>query len=249
MPMAALRVWSVAIDRFDVAMASHTLSPEERERADRFRHDGAQRDFIVMRHVLRRFLADLSGKALGDIEILLSGYGKPWVENGPYFSLSHSGDRGLVALSWDGPIGVDIEIPDRLTWADDPIALARTAFHPAEVNWLASVPAPSRRAAFFAIWCRREALLKAAGVGIAVDPGCLQTDLNQSAGRPVSFSPPIVRSDGEWRRYAAAGAQVPPGKPGWWVRNLDIDGTPAALAGAGDLGADIEISVKHVGLH
>lgn len=43
-------------------------------------------------------------------EILRSPNGKPYVKGNPvHFSLSHSGDRGIIALS-SSPVGIDLEI-------------------------------------------------------------------------------------------------------------------------------------------
>jgi phosphopantetheinyl transferase len=245
--LTMLSVFSVAIDRFDVPAALEDLTAPERARAGRFRHQGARRAFIVMRHALRRVLADRLGVAAGEVAVLLSGYGKPSVASGPFFCLSHSADKGLLAISEAGPIGVDIEQPNRLNESDDPIALARTAFHPREVDWLTSLPVSARMPAFYAIWCRREALLKAAGVGIAVDPSCLLTDSAGQATAPVWFQPPIGPADEEWRRHAAAGQLTPSGGPDWWVRDLEVDGIPAAIAGIGDMPSDDEIVVEDFG--
>ena len=45
-----------------------------------------------------------------DFTILRTPLGKPYIEGNPvYFSLTHSGNRALIALS-DKPVGVDLEI-------------------------------------------------------------------------------------------------------------------------------------------
>lgn len=43
-------------------------------------------------------------------DILRTENGKPYIENDPvFFSLSHSGEKGLIAIS-DRPVGVDLEV-------------------------------------------------------------------------------------------------------------------------------------------
>lgn len=80
------------------------------------------------------------------------------------FNWSHSGDFALVALSRDGAVGVDIEHLGK-----DPRALeiARRFFDASEAEALASLDPAVRDDAFIALWCAKEAVLKAAGEGLS----------------------------------------------------------------------------------
>ena len=80
-----------------------------------------------------------------------------------HFSLSHSGGRALLALAQDQPVGVDLESPrprQRL------LDLAQRFFTAAETSVLRGLPEEERLHAFYALWTAKEAVLKAAGVGI-----------------------------------------------------------------------------------
>jgi 4'-phosphopantetheinyl transferase len=84
------------------------------------------------------------------------GHGKPRVEEGgPHFSISHAGDYVVVAVTDDGPMGVDVEL---ITRGDDKIDRR--------------VRADSERSAggadLMRRWVRKEAVLKATGHGLAV---------------------------------------------------------------------------------
>lgn len=84
------------------------------------------------------------------------GHGKPQVKgDGPHFSISHAGDYVVVAVTDDGPVGVDVEL---ITRGDDKIDRR--------------VRAPGERSAGGADlvrrWVRKEAVLKATGHGFAV---------------------------------------------------------------------------------
>lgn len=79
------------------------------------------------------------------------------------FSLSHSGGWSLLALTQGQPVGVDLESPrprPRL------LALAQRYFTATETDALRSLPEAERLRAFYALWTAKEAVLKAAGVGI-----------------------------------------------------------------------------------
>jgi len=87
-----------------------------------------------------------------------------WPRPPLYFSLSHVGTAMLVALCRDMPVGVDMEAADRAV--RDPLRMARRYFHPAEVQWLQSLPATEQRLAFMRLWTCKEAVVKATGGGI-----------------------------------------------------------------------------------
>lgn len=77
---------------------------------------------------------------------------------------SHSGGRLLVACARGARIGVDVESTARRR--PRALELARRYFHPAEHDDLAALPEPARQAAFLRLWCAKEAVLKAHGVGL-----------------------------------------------------------------------------------
>lgn len=80
------------------------------------------------------------------------------------FNWSHSGDYALVALSRGGALGVDIE---RLGKSLRALEIARRFFDPAEAEALAALEPDVRNRAFIGLWCAKEAVLKAAGEGLA----------------------------------------------------------------------------------
>jgi len=91
-------------------------------------------------------------------------------ETRPRFSLSHT--RGLAACmvslgpwpSW-AELGVDVEFTDRPL---SPGRLANRFFHPEEAAALALLPqGHPRQDLFLTLWTRKEAVLKALGMGIA----------------------------------------------------------------------------------
>ena len=90
-------------------------------------------------------------KELGDF--LYNEHGKPYLENGPYFSISHCKEGIAVAID-DQPIGIDIE---HIRHADSDL-IARV------MNEEERVGMDDRK--FTRLWTQKEAIVKAEGTGI-----------------------------------------------------------------------------------
>lgn len=80
------------------------------------------------------------------------------------FNWSHSGDYALIALSLALPLGVDIEHRRPRLRA---LEIAQRFFAPAEAEALGALDPSTLDRAFIALWCAKEALLKARGKGLA----------------------------------------------------------------------------------
>lgn len=101
-----------------------------------------------------------------DVPLYRDANGCPRLEGGvAWTSLSHAGGLLALAVGADGPVGVDIEPASRGRAMED---IAASVCHPQEWEALASWPAQSRATALLELWVRKEAALKAAGVGLEV---------------------------------------------------------------------------------
>jgi 4'-phosphopantetheinyl transferase len=165
----------ICLDQPDerVRALAAVVSTDENERAERFRFARDQRRYIVGRACLRLLLAHyLEGERSDPHSITLQygSHGKPELV-GPVsvpslkFNLAHSDQLALVALTWDHALGVDLERIRPLA-ALEPVA--ERYFAPEESAALRDLPMPARQAAFFRCWTRKEACLKARGVGLSV---------------------------------------------------------------------------------
>jgi 4'-phosphopantetheinyl transferase len=85
--------------------------------------------------------------------------GKPFVDGGPHFSVSHSGDWAVIAVC-DEPVGFDIEAVEP---ARDIAGVARRAFHPSEREEAARGGVDT----FYRIWTAKESYMKMLGCGTA----------------------------------------------------------------------------------
>ncbi|BDU16070.1 4'-phosphopantetheinyl transferase superfamily protein [Lysobacter auxotrophicus] len=79
-------------------------------------------------------------------------------------SLSHADGVAAFALCALGPVGIDVEAAFR---AAELPGIATSVCHPTELESLANFAEPARSRALLALWVRKEALLKAEGIGLA----------------------------------------------------------------------------------
>ena len=127
------------------------VSSQRRELALRYRH-------LFGRFCCLKSWLMLSAMHIGEMEFLYNEHGKPYIEGGPFFSISHCKEAIAVALD-DQPIGIDIESIRRF----DPELVTRT-MNDSEQALIAASDHPER--AFTRLWTQKEAILKMQGTGI-----------------------------------------------------------------------------------
>lgn len=142
---------------------SDLVTAEERRRAAAFHQAADAHRHLIGRGVARLVLGGLLQRDPASLPLAISSFGKPSIPGGPSFNIAHSGDEILVAVADGGRLGVDVEAIRPL---DDLFGLARASFVPPEVEALQLVRADERLRHFYRVWARKEAMLKALGVGI-----------------------------------------------------------------------------------
>lgn len=165
-----IHVWAaqLTVDRDILEAHIATLSPDEKARAERFRFDKHRHRFVVGRGVLRNILGRYLQVDPASLRFDYLTNGKPaltreFARAGIHFNLSHSEDLALVAVTRIGIVGVDVEWVRAI---DDVDALVARFFSPRENELFQKVSSSEKPAAFFNLWTRKEALLKATGEGI-----------------------------------------------------------------------------------
>ncbi|BDU76003.1 4'-phosphopantetheinyl transferase family protein [Mesoterricola sediminis] len=168
-------IWRVDLreaDKFQCPVANG-LDPLERSRAARIVDPVDARRWQWAHWAMRRILAYHLNLAPGDIGYRLEG-GKPHLRGGPGippeldFSLTHSGDWAWLALASKCSIGLDLE---QVRGTRDWRPLVDLVCSPAEAGHLVELPEEMRSCFFHRTWVRKEALLKADGVGLCVPCG------------------------------------------------------------------------------
>lgn len=221
-PADCIDVYRIRLDLPEAEWTGFTaqLTAPERARADRFLSDRKRREFTITRTALRSILSQALDEPPSRINIVHQPQGKPCLDDNEYgrdvrFSVSHSHDLALVAITRQRDIGIDVEkIRDDMEHE----TLARRFFSESEYAALQYYNGPERLRAFFAVWTRKEAVVKAQGGGIAL--GLKQFDVSADP----DAAPRVLAT--RWRQS---------GLPEWTL--IDIDAGPgyaACLAISGD---------------
>ena len=140
------------------------LNLEERERASRFVIKDVANDFITARGILRILLSRYLDRNPGEVILQQNRYGKPCLESSPLkFNLSHSGGLALFIFALNRPVGIDVE---SIREIENFREIAEKFFAKKETEDLFLLPANEQQQAFFNCWSRKEAFIKAKGLGV-----------------------------------------------------------------------------------
>ena len=165
-------IWRISLD---ICAAHHIgmlarLSEEELARAKRFHFERDRHRYISCRGALREILGGYLNLDANALSFSYTRYGKPGLSGaasrvGLNFNLSHSNATAVIAVSRYRRLGIDLEFP-RLNI--DMAVLARRYFSKREAEGLVSLTGDSLVAAFFRVWTRKEAYIKARGDGLSL---------------------------------------------------------------------------------
>ena len=203
----------LAPDTVREAEAAAWLDDEERQRCHRFLYDGPRRRFALCRAALRAVLCDRLGCRNEQLAFGAFELGKPFAvlggEMAPVsFNVSHSGDHGLIAYASEGWLGVDIE--ERVARADLD-GLMESALSPVERAELDSGSELHRLNGFLKLWTIKEAIIKAVGLGVAIDMAELEVPAAMRHGSTGGVFELLQTPGMSWRledlgdeRFAAA---------------------------------------------
>lgn len=184
-----IEVLMTRLDELPEADAAACLSDGERQRAARYRFAPHRRRFVVARARLRELLGARLGVPPEAVELAYGRHGKPalaprFARAGWHFNVSHSDELAVYALSRGPEVGVDVEAVRPFPAMD---RAAEQCFSPRELDAYRALGARERPLGFFRGWTRKEALLKALGLGLAAPPRPL--DVSLSHGESPAFAP------------------------------------------------------------
>jgi 4'-phosphopantetheinyl transferase len=208
-------VWTIPLGqpRSVCAALEGVLDGPERDRARRFTSPGDRRRFVVSHGATRLVLGRLLAVPPGGLRWRTGPHGKPALgDRRPRlsFSISHSGDIGLLAVTHGRPVGVDVERRRAVRYRE----LAQRYFcGPDAAAVAAAGGAEASAAVFLRLWTRKEAVVKGAGGRLV-----------QGLGVPVAGAAP---------RLARDPRGVIPGS--WLLHDVPVgSGYAAAVAVAGE---------------
>jgi 4'-phosphopantetheinyl transferase len=153
-----------------------------------------------------------------------NAYGKPSLaemseSDGLSFNVTHAEGMALYAITRNRAVGIDVEsIQRQMEWE----SVAERFFSPYEVRMLKAVPPDMRHIAFFNCWTRKEAYIKARGMGLSLDLASF--DVSLTPGEPATLL--NIREEGQdisdWSLY-----DLYPG--GNYIAALAVEGQISSL--------------------
>lgn len=157
------------------------LTEEERRTAKKFVQTIHQENFIIARGMLRFLLAKYLNCLPQNICFTSNDYGKLFIahpSSNLYFNVSHSNDKIVYALSLNKNLGIDIEyIRDNVEECN----IAQKFFHKNEYAFIKQLNDCNQqlaKMAFFHCWTRKEAFIKAIGLGLSHSLKEFEVELN-----------------------------------------------------------------------
>jgi 4'-phosphopantetheinyl transferase len=186
------------------------LSPDERERAARFRFARDRDRFTAARGYLRAVLSRYTGVEPRAIRFGYRDRGKPVLAAshhvsagggglGIEFNVAHSADLALIAVARGRETGIDLE---EIRTQRDLLGIAERFFSRREIDWLRAAAGAESARRFYTIWTRKEAYLKARGLGITVALEEIDVSAADAGGRVALRAGRGVESGreegGEW---------------------------------------------------
>ena len=180
--MVRVDIWLPDLDVSDCQCASLAtlLTIGELKRADQYVQHLDSRRFTVRRGHLRKILASYVGASANALVLGVGTHGKPFLElpaGQIHFNMSHSGGLMMLVVSPDCPIGADIE---KITHMTEDIACV--AFTERERKDFPELNHPLRLRRLFKLWTCKEAVLKAYGTGLMVEPKDLEIGFSDDTG-------------------------------------------------------------------
>lgn len=223
----------------DLGAMVATLDKRERERAARFKIAEKREEFIICRASLRRVLAGVINKPqVHKPEQLTFRYGrrgKPYLgaisavggiespSTSLQFNVSHTQGIALIAVTPRVPLGVDIETVRAKVTCDK---LAERFFSPRESRAILALRGDAQREAFFRVWSRKEAFIKAVGEGVAL--GLDTFDVSHDVDRAELLA---WRCAGDWRADFPDTQSISREPGDWSMASLPLgDGVVGAVA-------------------
>lgn len=166
-----MKTYIFDINRIPDLQGKELLTAERQSRMERYLRKADKARCLAAGLLLRYAFGEEDAS-----RITADSFGKPYLPEGPFFNLSHSGNKVVLLVS-DRPSGIDIE--EILPWSE---AVAKRVFTQRERQWL---EAQSGDAAFYRLWTAKESIMKALGLGFRLPPESFEVSTEENIPNSV----------------------------------------------------------------
>jgi 4'-phosphopantetheinyl transferase len=192
-----VHLWAWALEAAAVELPAHIelLDQQERDRMQGFHFAPDRARYAVAHANLRRILGAYLHQPAAGLRFYTNGFGKPELHqydssSSLHFSLSHSRSIAVLAVANGEPVGVDVEDVKPI----EP-EVADSHFSASERSQLNQLQGDAWLLGFYRCWTRKEAILKAEGVGLfrpldSFDVSLLPDETAKLLGTRSQFSYP-----------------------------------------------------------
>lgn len=206
LPESDVHIWlaSLHYTQERVSKAQRLLSPDELASARRFVFERDRKRYIVSHSILRTLIGQYLDIHPSHVTFAHNEHGKPYLGRNHNalnvsFNMSYSRELALYAFARENcQIGIDIEY---LQSDIDCKSIAQSLFSTDECKLISNLTGADLYEAFFTIWVRKEAYVKAHGEGLSLRLDEFDVSRHIVSKNPVE-SPIISVIDGNnstWR--------------------------------------------------
>ena len=212
-------IWRADLNLGDSLQSSFLklLSPDEKNRAGKFRFARDSRNFIVARGILRSLIGNYLEINPAEISFQYSRFGKPSIGDNSsiQFNISHAQNTALFAFTKKLNVGVDVEFVNPHIEVED---IATKFFSANEILNLLALPKSQQTLGFFNCWTRKEAFIKAVGEGLSFPLNQFEVSLEPNKTAKLLATDWDPKAVSKWSMYS-----ISPGAD--FVGGLVIEGS------------------------
>jgi 4'-phosphopantetheinyl transferase len=164
-----LHIWRYVLDEEDyhTEKTQPLLSANEQARCNEYINEAEKIRYTCNHRFVRKVLATYLHIPASDISFSHAAMGKPFVKDSSlFFNYSYRTTFGLLAVSKQHEIGVDIE---RMKVLQDTPTFASFSFSEREKELIFNSSDETFQETLFTFWTFKEAIIKALGVGLNTD--------------------------------------------------------------------------------
>ena len=198
-------VWRANLDapEREISRCIDWLSPDEKKRANRYYFNRHRQRFIVRRILLKKLIGAYLNINAWDVLLDRNQFGKPLLAHQRVgqlqFNLSFSNNLALFAFSRSNAIGVDIEIINDTVIGEN---IVQRHFSSNEIATFISLPCEQQAEAFYNCWTRKEAWVKARGMGLSIPLDSFEVSLTPGEPARLISTSEYANKPSEWSMFS-----------------------------------------------
>ena len=162
-----IHLWYIPLDFSDAKEELDILSVAEQQSASKFYFSKDRKNYRSRHIALRKILSKYCKVNAKEINFAITNYQKPYLQDnihGLQFNMSSSNNLAILAITKKHAIGVDIEHIKLIDYFED---IVERFFTSTEKTKFFHLPENQKLEAFYSIWTKKEAFVKAVGNGLS----------------------------------------------------------------------------------